>query len=496
MRTKYHVAFKLGNLEKKPDFDSIINKIKSCVPEVLRCDDFEKGTKIITDDYILETISIEKSNFGLSLTTHSERNPEVLNILRIGLSDNYSEKEIDVKVLEVNTGRFILPPSNFVYRPEIVYEILKEFGGYEFDYPIFIKPVSICCKNLEKYCDFIKSTTRVHPAIFISKTFYDDKHLIKPHETAIELAGLAYVFFQKDDVTRKIESILGQGNSCYDGAVKIYWPDYTSNFNVLWKKEILMKTPNFEKKLLSIIAQSSVLMRGYKGFDEIYKMKLKKEMDNNSDFASDYIKYLENETNKLKDDVTEKEIIIETLNDENWRLKQQVSHYEKSEKIIKHESGDLLELEEEEQKQQVYKNVEEAVNSYISDYPKSKVIIDTRVNRMIRNSEFKNPNLVYDSLKWLNEVYIPSRVSGGNDLVRKCYEEIKMEYNANQPIFMKRYDDYNINYEGKTVFMEEHLKKGTTHDPKFTLRICFYYDDIKQKVIVGYIGQHPKVGGI
>jgi hypothetical protein len=50
--------------------------------------------------------------------------------------------------------------------------------------------------------------------------------------------------------------------------------------------------------------------------------------------------------------------------------------------------------------------------------------------------------------------------------------------------------DYEVIYEGCKVKLKEHVGFGTSTEPRHTIRIAFFFDETKQKVVVGYIGQH------
>ena len=51
---------------------------------------------------------------------------------------------------------------------------------------------------------------------------------------------------------------------------------------------------------------------------------------------------------------------------------------------------------------------------------------------------------------------------------------------------------YQCIYADSTYTVEEHLKKGSSKDPRHTMRIAFVWDGQMEKVIVGFIGQHQK----
>lgn len=55
-------------------------------------------------------------------------------------------------------------------------------------------------------------------------------------------------------------------------------------------------------------------------------------------------------------------------------------------------------------------------------------------------------------------------------------------------------DTYFVPYKGKKIFLDRHLKKGTSKDPRFCLRIYFFWDIQDEIVLVGSLPAHLKTG--
>jgi hypothetical protein len=50
--------------------------------------------------------------------------------------------------------------------------------------------------------------------------------------------------------------------------------------------------------------------------------------------------------------------------------------------------------------------------------------------------------------------------------------------------------NYEVNYDGSKIKLEEHIGFGTRTEPRHTIRVAFFFDDARRKVVVGYVGQH------
>ena len=51
-------------------------------------------------------------------------------------------------------------------------------------------------------------------------------------------------------------------------------------------------------------------------------------------------------------------------------------------------------------------------------------------------------------------------------------------------------DAYFVQYAGKKSFLDRHLKKGTSKDPRYCLRIYFFWDPQAEIVVVGSLPEH------
>ena len=56
---------------------------------------------------------------------------------------------------------------------------------------------------------------------------------------------------------------------------------------------------------------------------------------------------------------------------------------------------------------------------------------------------------------------------------------------------MKQFsNEYQTDWQGKKVWLEGHIKKGSSREARFAIRVGFHYDEELEVVVVGYIGQH------
>jgi hypothetical protein len=51
-------------------------------------------------------------------------------------------------------------------------------------------------------------------------------------------------------------------------------------------------------------------------------------------------------------------------------------------------------------------------------------------------------------------------------------------------------DEYFVPYRGRKRFLEWHLKKGNSRDPRRDLRIYFFWDEEDEEIVLGYLTGH------
>ncbi len=114
----------------------------------------------------------------------------------------------------------------------------------------------------------------------------------------------------------------------------------------------------------------------------------------------------------------------------------------------------------------------------------------------IKDNPFEDPKAVFDALRWLATVYYRSRMGESNlaDPDSSIREACGWSYKSHQStLTMNRFKNwYTTRVDGKIRWLGEHIGKGTSKDPRHTIRIGFDWDKERKAVIVGFIGRHQQ----
>ncbi len=109
-------------------------------------------------------------------------------------------------------------------------------------------------------------------------------------------------------------------------------------------------------------------------------------------------------------------------------------------------------------------------------------------SRSDEDTPFARPGEVYDVLAWLATTY---RDASGTRIGEAC-SGWSLKTNQVEESIAKYREWYETTADGKTWFLGAHLGKGTSRDPRHTIRIGFARDDENERVIVGFIGLHQR----
>jgi hypothetical protein len=140
----------------------------------------------------------------------------------------------------------------------------------------------------------------------------------------------------------------------------------------------------------------------------------------------------------------------------------------------------------------IIENAGNAIKTAASDFRAQLTFLEGRIEKTA--NLFEEPELLYAALKWLATTYRDAKVGveSCSDLDKSCREACQFRYAAHQSdITMGMFaSDYEVTYRGSKYKLREHIGYGTSTEPRHTVRIGFFFDEKKQKVVIGFIGQH------
>lgn len=175
----------------------------------------------------VEIDGVRLSDLRLDEFTNSDQIFET----KISTLKNANRIDVFVRLSSEPTGSAVTPLIVYPRCPQIVRDILQSSHRWTFQgqaIPSGVKRAEGDSDGLT-LADRIKDVSRVHPIIAVSEL--DGEELLPGlcYKLAHDVHGLAYVYSIDDDASWALSSKLGKVNSCYLGAVRLYWPTTRSS---------------------------------------------------------------------------------------------------------------------------------------------------------------------------------------------------------------------------------------------------------------------------
>ena len=109
-------------------------------------------------------------------------------------------------------------------------------------------------------------------------------------------------------------------------------------------------------------------------------------------------------------------------------------------------------------------------------------------SRSNENTPFANPAEVYDALAWLATAHC----DGNDHRIGEACSGWTCKTSQREESIAKYREWYETLADGKTWYLGAHIGKGTSRDPRHTIRIGFVRDEDGHRVVVGFIGLHQR----
>ena len=154
-------------------------------------------------------------------------------------------------LLRISTTRIILRPVRFeLGRPRLVNDILPEYQTLVDSWRVPVDFETLLSPDIEKYVtQVLMNTDRNLPVIVVSPNVWHGRHSVDPCELFQRVKGFAHVAVLSDKWSAfKLTDIIGKRLSCYDGAVRVYWPGITLDDNPFQHKIFLPQTIRIHKE--------------------------------------------------------------------------------------------------------------------------------------------------------------------------------------------------------------------------------------------------------
>jgi hypothetical protein len=413
--------------------------------------------------------------------------------------------EFSFQLLLESTQFYIAPVEFKLQRPRLIATLLRQFVCTHGDERLSTEPRYLSAQGIREFVqNRLLSRGRRIPIVVVSRTPISERWLVDPAELADRLAGMAAVYVLDDQwAGYALTDQVGKIYSCYNGAVRLYWPDFdpdASSYCPIYTPE---KVRELAPRLGEIIFRQLAAISAFRfvpgpvavdalAFLSERKMaeldSLKRAAQERGDYEQ-FVKMWEEENAQLKDKLRQFE---EENSDLRGRLQTSQDNIRAMWRAEEVEEGGTAGLEPEEEVEP--ESVEQAVRLAQAEFPATLVFLESAFTSA-RDSPYKQPKRVHQALLAMHEVCQAWRRSRrekvGIGSLEQQFEAKGFSYKPRESMTArgKWASEYEATYQGRRVSIEQHLAIGKG-GPDTCIRIHFYTDSAEEKYIIAHVGRH------
>lgn len=414
--------------------------------------------------------------------------------------------------LRLQSNDFDLRPLTFqLGRPTVVDTIVQNFRCFVTGIPVQVMARAIDDDDVDDLVSDLLRATRHTPVIVVSVDGHTERPIANPDEIQRSVLGFASVVSLKDKWSGfRLTDSLGKALSCYNGAVRLYWPGLTLNSDpfdhpLFLPSQLTAQSRSIGQVLFRFLnsianfrfregkpiaeARSIVEARRAQELEEIRKAVAQGALGTKE--IQDALERSWDEEKRLRYEIDERDIKISELTDQLEAQKQVWA-------AMRHEaeSANRSSKHVETEPTTGFETVSEALAAAHRDFcgsGKPLVILDRAV-KTAADSPYKQPDNVYELLKALHDIAAKWKKNNGalgQDGWQGALEQAGFIYKPaiSQTTRTKWGDEYTFKYNGDKYLFEEHVTLGGG-DPNTCASIHWILDKKSWTLIVGHCGRH------
>jgi hypothetical protein len=410
--------------------------------------------------------------------------------------------------LQFDSMQYVIAPVEFTLRrPRIIGAMLRQFNCTCGDARLSNEPREVTAAGMAGFIQRIESRPRRLPIILVSRTAKSGRFLVDPGALAEQLAGIAEIYYLVDKwAAFALSNSIGEHYRCFDGAVRVYWPDFDSAgapFSPIYLPD---KINRLDGRLGDTLFRQLAGISAFRHATGPVITDAVELLDNERRSELEEVKAAARDRGDLDELLVLADQENAQLSDQNRRL-QQENESLKANVALARENFRAMSLaaatpEEEADSPETSQeasaidpsSVGDAVLSAKTEFADTLTFLDSALNSAM-DSPFEQPRKASQAFLAMHEVCLGWRESirtgksmGSFD---QAFERKGFEYKPRESVTSKGKwgEEYEATYDGRKVSIEPHLALGKG-GPKTCLRIHFYVDREKQRFVIAHAGRH------
>jgi len=356
--------------------------------------------------------------------------------------------------------------------------------------------------------DVLENEQRALPVVLVSRDPRRGGPLVNVEEMNGRLTGLAHVYEISREASFKLTALVGKVRSCFNGAVRLYWPGFHREGpyrrHTLYLADDIREEADKGRLLrhqlfrtLSNVA--SARFREGEIWSELNR-KVKRERQEELLDLREQVKNQEADPEEVLDEFAEE---MEQLRKEKDQLSERVkqleaenANHEENLEVLRQQLGgkpeEVIEEVEEETEPGDFDNVLDAVEQAEEDFV-AWIHIWSDAFESAGDSPFSRPNEVYEALGAIAELAELDYQESSTGPWKNFFEQRGIKYAPDEKqVTMGKYGDERILQDQDTNRRKEiqrHLRLGAGSREE-CVQIYFDREEGTDKFAVGYCGMH------
>lgn len=347
---------------------------------------------------------------------------------------------------------------------------------------------------------------------------------------AKRLVGVAHVVRIDNTLSDSLIRNFGRDRSVYGNAVRLYRPGFTADSDPyqhpIWalKGQVLPKwltddlfeqacaisleVGDLEERAPSFQAIRNLLAEGRQAASEHRLAELRRQAESLASSAEEKISRLQAINQELDAALTGQKA-------QNRYLLEQVTQADSELQATRRERNAALEEIRQIRYQINSQWVDEAISAsgpdeesyypdnwdelelWVEEYGQGKLFLHALAIKAAKESPFNDIPFAYKAMEYLVRYFIPMKNRDPDDDQpfldeKRALEELGIE---REPVGTALNDhrykhEYKRQYDGRTIWLDDHLKWGKGFDPATLFRLYFHYDEPTEKVVIGHLPTH------
>ncbi len=438
---------------------------------------------------------------------------------------NDNQPAFGLRLIQVRSDEDAPPPVASGV-PQVVSDLAKDIGLMDAGTALLSTATHLSSESeAAKLLQLILNPERVQPVIVISGDID-----VSAERLAKRLTGVAHVVCIDAAISHQLIRRLGRERSVYGHAVRLYRPGFTTEANPYQHPVFPLKGKQLSKWLVNdLFEEACAISLETEDLDErvpsfqIIRQHLAEQRLHSSEErlaalreqVTNAMASKEEQVGQLQAMRIELESALAEHRAKATELGAQMSELQEELRATRRERDEAREeLRRNRYQFHAQWNEDEAQGTNAADesyhpdswddleewvdiYGDNKLVLLPSAAKAARESPFKNIPLAYKALEYLARYYVPMRTRDKDDSApyqasQQALAEQGLELSAvGSALDDHRYkQDYRRQYEGKDIWLDQHLKAGVGFDPASLFRLYFWYDADAAKVVVGHLPTH------